>query len=373
MRVAYDITQFASHPAASGIQRVLSQIASHCSLEDRFIVWRDGEALILTPGAAAELLDIPFCSKELPTSVLDRAGAWSLGAVAEPDIWSCVDQFVIAELSYSESLISTWQRLRADSPDRIAAIFYDSAPETRRELFRGRTPVGSGRYFRLITEIERVGCISDDSLRQLQGLARLTRDGWFAIPLGCDALPSTRRPDDRYLIVVGDLKEKKRVDLTIGAFQNLAGEIDLSLVIVGRPIGGSERIADLVRQAAKIDSRVAWYPEATDETLIELVAGATASVFIANDEGFGLPALESLWCGVPVIADSSLPALAYVEDRGQIRVVDVTVPELSDAMRRVAGEEGQRLRQDTEGLALPTWSAFVNGLRDRFTGGVQTS
>jgi len=96
-----------------------------------------------------------------------------------------------------------------------------------------------------------------------------------------------------------------------------------------------------------------------------LVQNACASIMISRHEGYGLPAVESLFLGTPVVAAADLPSLADLGSGGQIRLNDTDVPSVSAAMDRFADPAfAADMREAAERLALPTWSTYARSVAD---------
>jgi glycosyltransferase involved in cell wall biosynthesis len=89
------------------------------------------------------------------------------------------------------------------------------------------------------------------------------------------------------------------------------------------------------------------------DDLPALYRGATALIVSSRSEGFGLPALEAMACGTPVVAfdNSSLPE---VVGEGGLLVPDGDVAAMSDAVSRVIDDQGLRRELSERG---PAWSA----------------
>ncbi|MCL4389947.1 MAG: glycosyltransferase family 4 protein [Patescibacteria group bacterium] len=127
--------------------------------------------------------------------------------------------------------------------------------------------------------------------------------------------PSKKYGD--YLLFLGTLQPRKNIERLIEAFYQLPGS-SLKLVIVGmRDEGRGGWLNDKIRAS----DRVILTGYLPDDQLPGLYAGAKAYVLPSLYEGFGIPVLEAMACGTPVLVSrvSSLPeaceeAAIYIED-----------------------------------------------------------
>jgi len=107
-----------------------------------------------------------------------------------------------------------------------------------------------------------------------------------------------------YVVFVGTLEPRKDVPTLIRAFDRIAGaRPDLSLVLAGAPGWGAGAVGAAVAGAAHGDRvRMTGYlPEAD---LPALLRQAAAVAYPSLEEGFGLPVIEALACGAPVVTTS---------------------------------------------------------------------
>ena len=107
-----------------------------------------------------------------------------------------------------------------------------------------------------------------------------------------------------YLLYVGNVKPHKNLRRLIEAFQWIADEIPHDLVIVGQKSGFITG-DDAVISAAAADSRIHFTGHVHETTLQQYMVHATAMVFPSLYEGFGLPPLEAMACGCPVLASDA--------------------------------------------------------------------
>ncbi|SDF71541.1 glycosyltransferase family 4 protein [Terriglobus roseus] len=117
---------------------------------------------------------------------------------------------------------------------------------------------------------------------------------------------------ERYILYVGTVEPRKNLERLVEAFASLASALPTtSLVIAGMMGWKQEHLTDLVH-AFGLEDRVIFTGYVAEEEKPVLIAGSDLFVYPSLYEGFGLPVLEALACGVPTITSdvSSLPEVA---------------------------------------------------------------
>jgi glycosyltransferase involved in cell wall biosynthesis len=180
-------------------------------------------------------------------------------------------------------------------------------------------------------------------------------------------------PTGGYLAMVGTLEPRKGLDVLLAALARRSAPA-LPLFVAG-PTGWGRPVAVALAERLGLSRRVHLLGRLDDPDLAVLTARATASVLPSRAEGFGLPLLEAMHLGTPVVA-SDVPALVEVAG-GAALCVPVGDPQaLADALSRVAGDaalreslsRAGRLRAGAyswEAAARTLWAAYVGLLTPR--------
>jgi glycosyltransferase involved in cell wall biosynthesis len=154
-----------------------------------------------------------------------------------------------------------------------------------------------------------------------------------------------------YFLYVGSAYPRKNLPVVIQAFEGLSAEVRrrhrLVLVLTGveRHIRGLTGLLPPDRE----DSSIVALQGLPTEELVRLYSSSTALVFPSLGEGFGLPLLEAMQSGCPVITSdrSCLPEVAG----GAAMLVDPASPDsIREAMERLANDQGVRERLASAGL-----------------------
>jgi glycosyltransferase involved in cell wall biosynthesis len=166
-----------------------------------------------------------------------------------------------------------------------------------------------------------------------------------------------------YLLFVGTIEPRKAVPVLLDAFERVASERpEVALVLAGRPGWGVAPVERALREM-RSRRRVVRLGYVADDAVPVLLRGAAAAVYPAMEEGFGLPALEALACGTPLVttAGSTMAELA----RGAAALVAPgDVSELADAMFEAlegGSALGERQRRGLAIAAEHSWAASAAG------------
>jgi glycosyltransferase involved in cell wall biosynthesis len=161
--------------------------------------------------------------------------------------------------------------------------------------------------------------------------------------------------DGPYLLFVGGLEPRKNLDAVLRAFAQLPADLDPTLVIAGAAVPwyprGRVALADAVSALPpRIRRRVVITEYVGDPDRGPLYGGAEALVFPSLYEGFGLPVLEAMACGTPVLT-SGVSALPEVAGDAAVLVDPRDQGAIAEGMRRLLQDESLRRRLRSSGPA----------------------
>lgn len=137
-------------------------------------------------------------------------------------------------------------------------------------------------------------------------------------------------PDKPFLLTLGRLEARRNINHAIRCFARLVQQEkikDLNFVLIGSKGWRYEDIFREISHYGGLKDRIFFTGHAADEDLAPLTSGALAFVYPSFYEGFGLPPLEAMQCGAPVIASNTSSLPEVVGDAGIL-----TAPSDADAL-----------------------------------------
>lgn len=187
---------------------------------------------------------------------------------------------------------------------------------------------------RVLARAETVLAYSRSTERDAIELAQVEPSKITVAPLACDTehfrdLGLTKR---RYFVYLGRYAAYKNIETALRAFE-LASLADTEFWLAGPPDPGFQRLLAEFRDRKRLAVKFIEYPHYQD--LPTLLGEALGMVFLSRSEGFGLPILEAMACGTPVIS-SNVSAMPEVSGDAAILVEPDDVEAVSSAMRQLA-------------------------------------
>jgi glycosyltransferase involved in cell wall biosynthesis len=191
---------------------------------------------------------------------------------------------------------------------------------------------------RAVRKAKRVLAISERTKRDLIELYRTPPGKVVVTPLAPDPAFRPAGEHDSFLLFVSAIEPRKQPLAAIDA----ANEVGRKLVVVGPP-KDEELTAELRRRGADVRGYVA------QDELVGLYQHAACLVFPSRYEGFGLPVVEAMACGTPVVA---APEPALQEVAGDAAVF---TDRLADGIRQVLAERARFSEAGLERAKVFSW------------------
>jgi glycosyltransferase involved in cell wall biosynthesis len=205
--------------------------------------------------------------------------------------------------------------------------------------------------------------VSEHTRRDLAAFYGITSPNVHVVPNGFDAqryragIASQSVKDkyglEAYLLFVGNLLPHKNLSILLRAFASIAGRMAHQLVIAGKKDPRYYPALEAQVQALGLQGRVLFLDYVPAEDLPALYAGADACVLPSLYEGFGLPVLEAMACGTPVIA-SRASAIPEVAGEAALLFDPHDVHDMAQTIAAVLGHPDRRETMRHRGLARAT-------------------
>lgn len=371
MNLFYDLTEFVRHPLRSGIPRVVHEVAAHwpASFPPLVPVQLQGEGLVRLPGETFTRMS-EFIGDHPGNS--DEARSWLLSLPEQPGTPITPKELASGILINTE-MFDDWDRvdfyeryLDAQGGDRLFFLVYDMLPWVQPQWFHQSIITFPLGYVRLLRRSRHVAFISEQTRRDfLQRIMRHAADSGRlpgpVLSLGSDGLGMAApefRPESRLFTVIGTLEPRKNLMTVVDAFERLwaSGE-EVDLACAGRMGWLSDAEKNRIEKLTVSQPHFVWHADLADGGVRTLVRSSRATLYASHAEGFGLPPLESLALGVPVIVSGNLPSVQMIEPWGQVRLSVSDSRSVEQAVRSLLDDEVCRQKtEEIRKLRLPRWA-----------------
>ena len=302
-----------------------------------------------------------------------RWHGWLPPAQAVANSW-----FVMPELPLHlspqnhESLIVNLRKADVKS----AAIFYDAIPWKMNSIYPAAYGETHARYMTALATYDVVAPISrytatdlinflkasNVSLHQAQ-IKEVVLPGEFSESARVTTASSPSADGPIRILSVGTIEPRKNHEVFLQAFIQAAAKSKrpLHLTLVGSSVSIDPALPDRVRSFTSGHTSIAWEEHADDTRLKQLHETCDFTVYPSVEEGFGLPILESLWYGKPVIC-ANFGSMGEIAPGGGCIVVDVRdTGALADAIRALADDPERISQLSDEAIKRPfrSWNDYA--------------
>jgi glycosyltransferase involved in cell wall biosynthesis len=224
---------------------------------------------------------------------------------------------------------------------------------------------------RTLRFVDSVVTVSDASKRDIGQIYRIHESRLIRIHCGVGTAFNPRERSEvdrvkrqyglpeRFILCVGALTARKNLGAAVKAFEIVAERNrEVGLVIVGPKAWRSESIFQSLDRATVTD-RIVLTGFVDDADLPAVYSGATCFVFPSIYEGFGLPVLEAMACGAPVVA-SNASSIPEVVGEAALLVDPTNVSAIADAIAQAIEDQDLRACLVKRGLSRSrefTWES----------------
>ena len=276
-------------------------------------------------------------ARPLPANALLRV--WSVSDLAPVEMWAGgVDvvhgtNYVVPPARRAARAVSVWDMTPVRYPELCTATSLRYPHLVQRAIDRGAW-VHTGSEFVAGEIREHFG--ADPSRVRV------------VAPAVVQAAPAGGGPEDGppYILFIGAAEPRKDLPTLIAAFDQVAaGNPEVELRLVGPPGWAEDALAEAIGKAAHRGRirRLGWVPD-----ISRVLAGATALAYPSLYEGFGLPPLEAMAAGVPVVATTA-GSIPEVTGGAALLVAPRDVTGLAASLRGVLEDADLRRRLIQDG------------------------
>jgi glycosyltransferase involved in cell wall biosynthesis len=373
-RVLVDVNVSAKWPHLTGVQRVVRETARLWTSDHdvELAVWNDRDGAyrrlneeerrrISDPGAIEPSHDLEPVESDASTddTILVPWGA----------------PLVLIEVPFTQHA-GMLAAVAEFGPSPVRIVGYDCIPAASADLTPDVEPQKFGPYLEVVKFAEKIAAISRSAAEEFRGFGRalaaqgLASPELVACPLPTEtaiAAPSGESvlPERPLVLMVGSLGPRKNQTAVVVAAELLWREgLDFELRLLGHTGGARAVLAGLIDRLQKAGRPLTVERRANDARVAASLAEARCVAFPSLHEGFGLPVVEALSVGVPVIT-SNHGALLEVSEGGGTVLVDAEDPlELADALRELLTDDALHARLVAEAKNRPvrTWRDYADEL-----------
>jgi glycosyltransferase involved in cell wall biosynthesis len=374
VRVLLDVSAVPDQPVGAGVYTINIAEGLDASADvDLHLLARTGDERwdTLTPNATVH----PEAPVRRPLRLAwEQVGAPRLAKEVRPDVWHG-PHYTLPLRSEGASVVTVHDLTFFDHPEwheRAKVLYF-------RRMIRAA-----------VARADVVICVSAYTAQRLRANTEPAGD-IVVVPHGVDHNRFTPNASDTerdadyallrqhgieppFLAFSGTMEPRKDIPTIVDGFARVARDApDVKLVLAGGDGWGIDAVRDAVA-ASRVSTRIVRPGYLKDDAVAALMRQATAIVYPSLEEGFGLPALETLACGTPLVTTYG-SAIEEVVGDAALLIAPGDADGLATQVRRVLREPGLADRLRAEGIARAatfTWERSVTGHLDAYRRAVPT-
>ncbi|GAA4265353.1 glycosyltransferase family 1 protein [Frondihabitans peucedani] len=368
--ILIDVTDTGRSRFTTGIQRVARETLTRWARDHELTLASWSTGMTHLRGAGDDEIERVILDPAVRGNVLRRPGVVLVPFGAT---------FVLPEIAVARGRADHLRVIARYSRSRATAIGFDCIPITTSETSGPGMPGAFSKYlaalgaFRSIATISSAATTEYEGWRRMLGGAGLPGPAVTTMPLPSqtermspETVAATAERlglgDAPVVLAVGSHEPRKN-HLNLLTASELAWREgrEFTLVLVGGNAWGDDEFQELVRSLRRKGRSILLLSGVDDETVWSLYGLARFTVFCSINEGFGLPVVESLAIGTPVLTSDFGSMRELGEGHGAL-VVDPHDPRrMAVSMGRMLDDDDLivRLEAETESLPVPTWDDYA--------------
>jgi glycosyltransferase involved in cell wall biosynthesis len=223
---------------------------------------------------------------------------------------------------------------------------------------------------RVARRLRRVITVSESSQHDIHRDHGVAYERMNIVPVGVDPdvfkhVPGVARVKGRLITTASADVTMKGLRYLLEAVAKLRTERDVQLVVVGKPKEGGKSAATIERLG--LADAVTFVSGVSEERILELYSEAELAVVPSLYEGFSLPAIEAMSCGVPLVATTggALPEVVGSDNDTALLVPPGDSEALAATLRRALDDPALRARVGAAGRqrVIDRWSWSITATR----------
>ena len=365
--IIVDVHDTAHTPFTTGIQRVVRSTLA---------VWLDSHDPLLITWTSQ--MDAP---RTLTPAEYQLATGRPGGAKRTELIIPFRGVWILPEISTAPARASRVRTIALFAGEHTAAIGYDAIPITSAETAGPGMPGRFAGYLATLAQFDRVAPISDCSQTEYRGIDAMLRGAGIVGPnIDTIALPTVvdgeaadeaavRRagiPDGATLVLAVGSHEPRKNHLAVLQAAELAWRAGhkFTLAFVGGNSWARIGFDAVIEDARRRGRSIVTLSAASDPTVLALYRRARFTVFPSINEGFGLPVVESISEGTPVITSDFGSMRESAEGKGGLLVDPRDDHALAAAIEKLLTDDKllAKLRAQAAKAPVRTWETYANEL-----------